>query len=243
MLEHLDKANGKIENMKTLSNLFAQAPVTERLSENIGDRDNQQERLVKLARLAMLIECEGSITIGMTPPTKTRNRPALYATVDFTNTSLSLVQEGQATLSREEVGFTARPKRYGKGFGRKLRYDTNIHGFDRVEKVLSLILPFMSIKTEQAKIVLEFIQSRREAQRGESYSDREWQLVQAIRMLNGKMPHRKSIAKAQAFLESPESICRPRVADFYRRYVKMCADLQRNLESVAEMPTPTGLLQ
>jgi len=213
------------------------------IGENARDTDNQQERLVKLARLAMLIECEGSITIGFTPPTKTRNRPALYATVDFTNTSLLLVQEAQAVLSEEEVGFTARPKRYGRGAGRKLRYDTNIHGFDRVEKVLSLLIPFMRIKTEQAKIVLDFIKSRREAHKGDGYSEREWQMVEAVRRLNGKMPHRKSVAKAQAFLESPESIRRPRVADFYRRYVKMCADLQRELESVAEMPTPTGTIQ
>jgi hypothetical protein len=241
MLEHLDNANDRMKSMNPSS--FVQAPATEDLSKNVEDRGNQQERLVRLARLAMLIECEGSITIGLTPPTKTRNRPALYATVDFTNTSLPLVQEAHATLFGEAVGFTARPKRYGKGFGRKLRYDTNIHGFDRVEKVLSLIRPFMSTKTRQVEIILNFIKSRREARYGEAYSNSEWQMVQEVRGLNGRMPNQKSFAKAQAFLVSPESIRQPRVADFYRRYVKMCADLQRNLESVAEMSTPTGMIQ
>ena len=56
---------------------------------------------VRLTRLAMLIECEGSITIGMMPPTKTRNRPALYATVDITNTAQQIIDEGDDTLASE----------------------------------------------------------------------------------------------------------------------------------------------
>lgn len=243
MLEHLDKADDRMETMNSLHKSTVEAATTEPIGKNAADRGNQQERLVKLARLAMLIECEGSITIGLTPPTKTRNRPALYPTVDFTNTSLRLVQEAQSTLFAEGIGFTARPQRYGRGFGRKFRYDTNIHGFDRVEKVLKAILPFMSIKIEQAMMVLDFIQSRRNAQRGDGYSDKEWQLTQAVRSLNGKMPHEKSVAKAQAFLESSESIRQPRIAEFYRRYVKMCSELQRELQSATEMLAPTDSVQ
>lgn len=89
-------------------------------------RNEKHERVVRLARLAMLIECEGSITIGMAPPTKTRNRPALRAYVGVTNTSTGIIDEAKDTLTREGIGFIARPVRYGKGAGRKNRYDVNI---------------------------------------------------------------------------------------------------------------------
>jgi hypothetical protein len=234
MLETLAKTD-RIQDMKT--------PLSTRpssdyrfLGENAGDRDNQQERLVRLARTAMLIECEGSITIGMTPPTKTRNRPALYSTVDVTNTSLKIIGEYKDTLGLIGVGFTSRPQRYGKGFGRKLRSDVNVHGFWNVETLLRTIMPFLDAKKRQAKILLEFIASRQSSPRKSEYSESEWQLVTDVRLLNGRMPNRKALAKAVAFLESPESIRQPRAVNYYKRYVKMCADLQRNLENPAEMP-------
>lgn len=206
------------------------------LGENAGDRDNQQEKLVRLARTAMLIECEGSITIGMAPPSKTRNRPALYPTVDVTNTSDAIIEEYKAVLDWiVGIGFTSRSKRHGKGFGRKLRSDVNVHGFWNVQTLLTTVMPFLRAKERQAKIVLEFIASRQSSPRKSEYSESEWQLVTDVRILNGRMPNRKALAKAVAFLESSESIRQPRTVKYFERYVKMCADLQRNLENPAEM--------
>ena len=193
--------------------------------------NNQHERIVRLARLAMLIECEGSITIGMTPPTKTRNRPALCAAVSITNTAPQIVDEAKATLVSEGIEFTARPVRYGRGSARKNRYDVNLQNFDRAEKVLVAVLPYLRCKRKQAEFVLEFIASRRAAHKHSAYADREWQLVYEVRKLNGRMPGQRAISKALAYLASPECDQRSRTAEYFRKYVAMCADLTRDLKA------------
>lgn len=191
----------------------------------------EHEREFRLTRLAMLIECEGSITIGMTPPTKTRNRPALYATVDLTNTSTVIIDEAKDTLSQEGIRFTARPEAICRGAGRKPRFDVNIHGIERVTKVLTTLLPYLRSKRRQAELVLEFVDSRKRAHKHEAYSDREWQLVYEVRKLNGKMPARKALAKAVAYLASPECDQRSRTTEYFKKYVAMCADLTRDLQA------------
>lgn len=133
-------------------------------------------------------------------------------------------------MAKEGVDITARPPRHGRGAGRKLRHDLNIHGFDRVEKVLTLLVPHLRSKKRQAELVLEFIASRRLAHKHEAYSDREWQLVYEVRKLNGRMPGQKAIDKALAYLASPECDQRSRTTEYFRKYVAMCADLTRDLK-------------
>jgi hypothetical protein len=190
----------------------------------------RHERVVRLARLAMLIECEGCITIGMSPPTKTRNRPALYPTVDITNTATGIIDEAKETLIDECVGFTSREQRNPSGLGKKRRYDINIHAFDRVEKILTAVLPYLRSKKPQAEIVLAFIESRRNAQPKAAYSDREWWMVTEVRKMNACQPHRKALAKAKAYLDSPECDSRTRTTEYYRKYVEMCTTLQDTLD-------------
>jgi hypothetical protein len=194
-------------------------------------RDSEHQRALRLARLAMLIECEGSITIGMTPPTKTRCRPALYPTVDITNTSTVIIDEAKTTLMSEYVDCTARPVRYQSGWGRKLRYDINIHGFDRLTRLLPTIIPYLNSKKMQAEIVMRFIRSRMAAVPKSEYSEQEWQWTTQIRKLNGKMPPVKAVAKAVEFLASLNGSERPRTISYYRRYVAMCAELRETIEN------------
>lgn len=187
------------------------------------------DRLVRLSRLAMLIECEGSITIGMQPPTKTRNRPALYPTVDVTNTDPRIIAEARQTLMSEGVACTARPKRPANGEGRKDRYDLNIHGFDRVNKVLGAILPLLRYKKRQGEILLEFIESRKSGHRHAAYTEQQWKMVTEVRKLNGRMPGTAACVKAKAFLESTNSAAQPRTAEYFRRYLQMCEELRTAL--------------
>lgn len=183
-------------------------------------------RLIRLSRLAMLIECEGSITIGMMPPSKTRNRPALYATVDITNTDPRLMAEAQRTLRLEGIACTARPARPANGEGRKYRYDINIHGFGRVNGVLEALLPFIRYKKRQAEILLEFIKSRKSGHRHAAYTEEQWMMVTEVRKLNGRMPGSAAIAKASKFLQSTDAIAHPRTAQYFRRYLQMCEELR-----------------
>lgn len=190
---------------------------------------SQNERVVRLARLAMLIECEGSITIGMSPPTKTRNRPSLSPNISITNTAQRIIDEAKETLIDEGIGFTSRPVRYASGFGKKMRHDVNIQAFDRAETVLRTILPYLRSKKAQAEIVLEFIKSRRNCESKAPYSNRDWELTTAVRKLNGCQPHAKALAKAKAYLELHPDDSRSRTTQYFRKYVEMCTELQREL--------------
>jgi hypothetical protein len=189
----------------------------------------RHERIVRIARLAMLIECEGSITIGMSPPTKTRNRPALYPSVDITNTSMKIIDEARETLIDESIGFSVKPQRYSGGFGVRLRHDLNVHAFDRTESLLNVILPFLRSKKEQAEILLAFITSRRNADPKSAYSEQEWRWTTEVRKLNSRQPGRKALAKARAYLESSDGSRNPRTVEYFTRYVAMCEELQNCL--------------
>jgi hypothetical protein len=175
----------------------------------------------------MLIECEGHITIGMTPPTVTRNRPALTATVGVTNTAYEIVHEAQNTLMEHGLAFGVRPERPCAGVGRKPRVDVYMHGLDRVEAVLTMILPWLRSKRRQAELVLEFIASRRAASNKAAYSENEWQIVAEVRKLNGCQPQQKALDKAIAYLDLPSTDQRSRTAEYYRKYVNMCMELQQ----------------
>jgi hypothetical protein len=191
---------------------------------------SKHERIVRIARLAMLIECEGSITIGMSPPTKTRNRPALYPSVDITNTAMRIIDEARETLIDEGIGFSVKPQRYSGGFGSRLRHDLNVHAFDRTESLLTLILPFLRSKKAQAEIVLAFIASRRAAEPKAAYAEQEWIWTTEVRKLNGRQPSRKALEKARSYLDSMGGIKNPRTVEYFTRYVAMCEELQRCLE-------------
>ena len=201
----------------------------------------EHERVVRLSRLAMLIECEGTIGIGMTPPTKTRNRPALCAAVSVANTAKEIISEAGETLSSEGIGFTSMPRRYQSGFGTKLRYDVSLHGFNRVSALLTAILPYLRSKKRQAILVLEFIESRRASDLKAAYSDREWRLVTEVRLLNHCQPNSKALAKAKAYLASPTDPNKPRTAEYFRKYVEMCTELQEPCNRLKERKSICGL--
>jgi hypothetical protein len=202
-------------------------------SENAGDRDNQQERLV---RLGALIEAEGHLTIGVNFAGSTRYYMSLYPTIGFTNSNIYLVAEVATTLEAGGVEFVLRRTK-GRGEGRKIRYDFAMHSRPRVTSTLNLVEDYIYTKREQAEILWEYLRSR-ESHLRSPYTDYEWDLCKRIRLLNGRMPNEKSVAKAKAYLESPESIRRPHDLENIQRYVKMCSELQRELERTPETSVP-----
>jgi hypothetical protein len=208
------------------------------LSENAGDRDNQQERLV---RLGALIEAEGHITIGISSAGSTRYYMSMYPTIGFTNTNVNLVYEVASILDDNGIKFVLRPSK-GRGAGTKRRYDIDIHGHDRVTKTIDLLYGYIKTKREQANILREYIQVRAIAGR-RPLGEREWELCKQVRILNGRAPVKKTFARHKAALESPESIRRPRDLKNLQFYVKMCAELQRELERTPETSVPPMLLK
>ena len=185
------------------------------------------DKEIAIARLAMLIECEGTIGIGMTPPTKTRNRPALCPAVSIGNTAMAIINEARDTLTGEGIEFTFRHNIPASGLGTMPKHELHLHGFNRVTAVLTAVLPFLRSKKRQAELVLEFIQSRRSAVDPKAaYTDREWQLTTDVRLLNRCQPQVKALAKAAAYLELPESSRTVRASLYFRKYIEMCNTLQ-----------------
>ena len=219
---------GKIGH-HTANEFALRSPLTDIVDLMEEQSPEYWKRQIRIARLAMLIECEGSITIGMTPPTKTRNRPSLSPMVAITNTNTKIIDEARDVLIDESIGFCLRPIRYGKGFGKKWRQDINISGFERTEKILTTILPFLNAKKTQAVLVMEFIASRKQSSGRAMYSDREWRITTDIRKLNGRKANRRSLEKSLLYLNSEESENHPRAKEYFRKYVEMCSELNEEL--------------
>lgn len=205
-------------------------------SENVDDRDNQQVRPVALIRLGMAIECEGHVTIGCSPAGSTRYYISMYPTVGFTNTDANLVCEIASSLERYGIEFVLRRSK-GRGAGKKQRFDLSIHGSRRLKRLIEVIEPHIYSKKAQLDIVKLYMGSR-DSHPQDNYSDYEWDLCKQVRLLNKRMPGKKAFEKAKALLETPESIRQPLRRRYLEAYVKMCSELQRELESTVETAVP-----
>jgi hypothetical protein len=223
MLRQMEQFGDNIVSMQTnvrhevnrLSQLYDTA-----VSQYFHDKE------IAIARLAMLIECEGTIGIGMTPPTKTRNRPALCPAVSVGNTAMAIIDEAIDTLTGEGIEFTFMPNIPASGLGTMPKHGLHLHGFHRVSTLLTALLPFLRSKKPQAELVLEFIRSRRNSNLKNPYSDREWQITTEVRLLNRCHPQAKALAKAKAYIASPTDPNRARTAEYFRKYIEMCNTLQ-----------------
>jgi hypothetical protein len=149
---------------------------------------NQQERLVSQVRLAMLLDCEGWISIRVLQRSKVRPFD-MVPIVGMNNTSRAMVDWAASALESLEV---PRYVWWGKasGFGKLPTGRVLVEGYRRVTKILPLIRPYLIIKGAQADLVSEFIALREErwknAPGSRSYSDRELELANAVRDLNTK---------------------------------------------------------
>ena len=147
--------------------------------------DNQQERLVIQAQLAMLIDCEGSISMRLAQPDKTRRRRRIVPQVTVSNTSQSLLdwlQKAQLLL-----GFPMYIQWVkAHGLGKLPQWRMTIKGVERVSKFLPLIEDFLVIKNRKAALLKEFITSRQAAKKTDPYSDRELEIAIDVRTAPSK---------------------------------------------------------
>lgn len=144
---------------------------------------NQQERQVLLARLAMVFDCEGYITLRTQQRSKTRPMD-ITPVVCMNNVDRTFIEWVAAALEALEVGhwvYWLKPTGYGK---RQIAKVT-VEGVQRVGKLLPLLRPYLIVKAKQADLVLEFVAARQQAWMGDSrrraYSDREVDIANEIR--------------------------------------------------------------
>lgn len=196
-----------------------------------SEMGNQQERwAVDAARLAMLFDTDGCITMRVVQ--RMKNRVAnVTPYVGAVGTYHNLIEWATETLRSMGVPtyiMRIEMARYNKACQPQSRL--TIQGMKRVAKVLPIIRPYLIAKPQQADLLQEFINLRMARPHKAMYSDRELDIANEIRSLNSN--------KGGAFRPiSSESIRRTQEM---REHLKgmMCSDLRRDAQSTTEMIVP-----
>jgi hypothetical protein len=194
---------------------------------------NQQERWeVNAARLAMLLDTDGCISMRVLQRAKTRVanlRPEISAV----GTYFSLIEWASSTLKEMGVPHhvqTVDWSKYTWSRSRLPQKRLTVIGLMRVNKLIPIVLPYLIAKTQQGHLLKEFIESRLAQPHKAEYTDRDLEIANKIRSLNSN--------KGGAWRPiSSESI---RATREMREHLseKMCSDLTRDRESVVETSTP-----
>ena len=124
--------------------------------------DYQQGRHLKLAYLAGLIDGEGSITITVRVFKKKQYSWAgLAPTLRITNTDYHLLSVAKEYI-REIIGTDRKIKRNGnKRENRKQGFRILVNKRSDLEKLLKELLPYLILKKENARILLDYFDSHR----------------------------------------------------------------------------------
>lgn len=144
--------------------------------------DNQQERLLASARLAMLIDTEGTISFRFVQ--REKHRPySIVPYIQFTNTDVEIVEWGAEALELLKVG------RYVQwvnphGIGKLTQGRVIVLGILRVQDLIPHIKPFLIAKRSNLEAVEEFINSRL-SHPNEPYTERELELFDKTRKFKG----------------------------------------------------------
>lgn len=142
--------------------------------------DNQQERLVIQAQLAMLIDCEGSISMRLAQPDKHRRQGRVVPQITVSNTSELLLTWLQEVQSK--FGFPMYIQWVkAHDLGKLPQWRMTIKGIERVSKFLPLIKDSLIIKKDKAVLVEEFIKLRKAAKKTDPYSNRELEIAIKVR--------------------------------------------------------------
>lgn len=134
----------------------------------------------ELGYLAGLIDGEGTITISLNS-----KRTSIYQRTRLLQPMVSICNTNHAIVDWLSIRlpFVICKQRYDDS--KKDTYALKLSGY-KIESLLRTVLPYLVAKKRQAELILEFLQSRTSSQRKSKYSDREIEIVNEIRALNGK---------------------------------------------------------
>lgn len=202
-------------------------------SNSTSEMGNQQET-VAAARLAMLFDTEGTITMRVQQ--KSRRRPAnMVPIVHAVNTDKGLIDWAAEALTLFNVAhyiYTFDPTRTNIR-ARLIQHRIVILGMKRVAKLLPVIMPFLIVKRQQATWLSEFIESR-QGRYNEAYNELELSIANNVRALN----QNKNRAKAWRPISS-ETLCQARELRTMLNG-KIKSGLHGDMQSAAEMTAPVA---
>lgn len=138
--------------------------------------DNQQERPEDLAYLAGFIDADGCLSVYTK---KHYKKIGFVPRVQITNTNEYGVKWVCLLLDKCNIPYYIYTRKH-KNPNHNDTYDIMISGFKRCLKIVPRILPYMHLKQDRAKAMIEFCESRLKAGRKKPYSQHEINLCKLI---------------------------------------------------------------
>jgi hypothetical protein len=205
------------------------------LGENVGDRDNQQERLMKLIWLTAMLEAEGTFTFQYAEQEQDGALKChITPRIIFVNTDFVLVDRTDQLIT-EFSGIKAYRGNMKGGLGRKPKNELQING-QKTLPLLKILHPYVyGSKKEAVEHLISFVEYRQSLKhRNQVYGDYEYSLVARVREINSGHWRRKS----KYFAISSETVRQRREAVWAASDAKIQSELHGDMQSVAEMITP-----
>lgn len=144
--------------------------------------DNQQERQVAEARLAMLYDTEGTISLRVVRRSRDRDL-SIVPYIQFSNTDVGLIEWAVDTLKALNVGCYVQWVK-PHGVGKLAQGRVIVAGLLRVKTLIPHLKPWMLVKGRNLDRVEEFINSRL-SHSSDPYTDREMELANQCRSYKG----------------------------------------------------------
>jgi len=143
---------------------------------------NQQERLQEdLHWLAGMWEAEG--WFSMQRGFRSKDRYSLVLNCGLANTDMEIIDMVTKILSDNAIAYwIGKPRK--NGLGKKFKRDIVIQGLKRVDRFLSILLPYLRTKRQKALLLKEFIEYRKTVPPKYPYGDFESSIYLSLRDLN-----------------------------------------------------------
>jgi len=126
--------------------------------------------------LAGFIDGEGSIAIYKHKDVRTQKGYTLHPHFEIANTNEEVLK-----AIKEVIGGKLKIKPKQKGC--KKVYYVEFQDYEQIKKALTIVLPFLIIKQKQAKLMIEFCNSRIKSQ-GKRYSERDFEIANIFSTIN-----------------------------------------------------------
>lgn len=151
-------------------------------TEKSSELANQQGTLYWLSGF---LDGEGTISFMVGP--QKRNSQRLRATpyVQLCNTSDIAFNECTKILDRNNIPYYVARQKLNKNW--KIVWKILVVGFNRTERILTLLCPYIITKREQCLLVLKYIRQRRN-RKNFPFSEDDIQIIKRVKKLNQRGP-------------------------------------------------------
>lgn len=158
-------------------------------------------QVTDLAYFAGIIDGEGSVTMGFTTKPRVQYAPG----VTVVNTDASIINKCIAVLDEIGCKYHISIRKDTGRLGTKPIWNIQVHRFDSLDRLFTLIIPFMVGKADKAKLVHRWVKLRLpKVQAGcnkdRSYTEEEVTLANEIRNLNDCTRETTHVVKIQSEL-------------------------------------------